>query len=162
MHTAQAQPGEEGTNLKTPTSNDLPHDFVVSAQIYGWLPEPYESVSELPRGGEDDEGNPKESMPQHLIKYIEEHQNDDMVLITRAIKQSMKTQCDRLLVLSQMGSMVWVACEGENPADRENIGEMEYFPYPGIPTYHFPYMNEGKPGPVLFAHFKGPKREINL
>ncbi len=57
----------------------------------------------------------------------------------------------------QMGNMVWMSCEGDNPADRENIGDIEYFPDPGIPSYYFPYKNSGHPGPVIFAHFKNPR-----
>ena len=61
-----------------------------------------------------------------------------------------------------MGKMVWISCEGENPADKDNIGEIEYMPYPGIPTYYFPYENqEGYLSPAIFAHFKNPKSKCS-
>ena len=56
--------------------------------------------------------------------------------------------------------MVWLSCEGENPADVENIGKIDYFPYPGIPNYFFPYENQKDyRSPVVFAHLTAPKRE---
>ena len=59
--------------------------------------------------------------------------------------------------------MVWISCEGENPADKENIGEIEYLPSPGVPTYHFPFKNQkGYVSPAVFAHFKEPKSELMI
>ncbi|TRY67875.1 hypothetical protein TCAL_06434 [Tigriopus californicus] len=81
-----------------------------------------------------------EEAPQSLITYIKEKEksNDPMV-----------------------GNMVWLSCEGENPADRENIGEIEYKPYPGIPKYYFPYKNQkGYLSPAIFAHFTNPKHGV--
>ena len=55
--------------------------------------------------------------------------------------------------------MVWFSCEGENPADIEHIGEIEWYPSPGVPKYFFPYTNQdGYLSPIVFAHFKNPKR----
>ena len=57
--------------------------------------------------------------------------------------------------------MVWFTCEGENPADKENLGEIDYFPYPGIPIYYFPYKNQEKYlSPAVFAHLKNPKSKF--
>lgn len=59
--------------------------------------------------------------------------------------------------------MIWFSCEGENPADREAIGQIEYFPYPGVPKYFYPYKNQpGYLSPAVFAHFTNPKREFSL
>ena len=55
--------------------------------------------------------------------------------------------------------MVWFSCEGENPADIENIGDIDWYPKPGVPQYFFPYKNQdGYLSPAVFAHFKNPKR----
>ena len=57
-----------------------------------------------------------------------------------------------------VGKMVWLSCEGENPADVENVGEIKYFPRQGIPNYHFPYTNQKDyRSPVVFAHLVDPK-----
>ena len=56
--------------------------------------------------------------------------------------------------------MIWFSCEGENPADRENIGPIKYYPDPGVPTYFYPYKNQdGYHSPAVFAHFEEPKRK---
>jgi sodium/potassium-transporting ATPase subunit beta len=54
--------------------------------------------------------------------------------------------------------MVWISCGGENPADRENLGVINYYPYPGIPDYYYPYQNqEGYISPLVFANLVKPK-----
>ena len=61
---------------------------------------------------------------------------------------------------NESGNMVWISCEGENPADRENLGKIEYYPKPGIPKYYFPYKNQpGYLSPIVFAHVTNPKRK---
>ena len=59
-----------------------------------------------------------------------------------------------------MGQMIWLSCEGENPADKENIGSISYYPFPGFPTYHYPYEKQKDYlSPAVFAHLKNPKRK---
>lgn len=56
---------------------------------------------------------------------------------------------------------VWVSCEGESPADVENIGPVEYYPRPGFPGYFFPYENsEGYLSPLVAVKFRHPKNGI--
>lgn len=58
---------------------------------------------------------------------------------------------------------VWVSCEGENPADVENIGPIEYYPRQGFPGYYYPYENsEGYLSPLVAIHFKQPMRKFPL
>ncbi|KAL4705890.1 hypothetical protein ACJJTC_002771 [Scirpophaga incertulas] len=58
-------------------------------------------------------------------------------------------------------NMVWVSCQGETPADRENIGPLEYLPYPGFPGYFYPYENaEGYLSPLVAVHLIKPKTGI--
>lgn len=57
---------------------------------------------------------------------------------------------------------VWVTCEGENPADIENIGPIEYYPRQGFPGYYFPYENsEGYLSPLVAVHFMKPVRKYS-
>ncbi|XP_067006982.1 sodium/potassium-transporting ATPase subunit beta-2 isoform X2 [Anabrus simplex] len=52
---------------------------------------------------------------------------------------------------------VWVSCEGENPADVENIGPIQYFPSRGYPGYYFPFANnEGYLSPLVAVWFENP------
>jgi len=81
-----------------------------------------------------------DDMPETLKTYINE---------TQDLKEKEKD------------SMIWFSCEGENPADKEHIGHIDYYPKPGVPSYHYPYTNqEGYHSPAVFAHFKNPKHGV--
>lgn len=56
-----------------------------------------------------------------------------------------------------------MSCEGENPADQENIGPVNYLPIRGFPGYFYPYQNsEGYLSPLVAVHFQRPKREYSI
>lgn len=56
---------------------------------------------------------------------------------------------------------VWISCDGENPADAEHIGAVEYVPRQGFPGYFFPYENsEGYLSPLVGVVFKRPKTGV--
>lgn len=55
---------------------------------------------------------------------------------------------------------IWVSCEGENPADLENVGPIKYYPRRGFPGYYYPYENsEGYLSPLVAVHFERPVRK---
>ena len=55
---------------------------------------------------------------------------------------------------------IWVSCEGENPADIENIGPIQYIPSRGFPGYYFPFTNtKGYLSPLVAIFFERPKCE---
>lgn len=57
---------------------------------------------------------------------------------------------------------VWVSCEGENPADVENIGSIKYIPHQGFPHYYFPYKNyEGYLSPFVAVHIEKPMSKFD-
>lgn len=79
-----------------------------------------------------------EDSPQQLKDFVKQHKSDPM-----------------------MGRMVWLTCEGENPADKENLGKIEYQPMPGIPDYYFPFENqENYLSPGIFARLTNPKSKF--
>lgn len=56
---------------------------------------------------------------------------------------------------------VWVTCEGENSADIENIGTINYYPNRGFRHEYFPFLNQpGYLSPVVAVHFQNPKRKF--
>jgi sodium/potassium-transporting ATPase subunit beta len=56
---------------------------------------------------------------------------------------------------------ITVTCEGENPADVENMGPIEFFPPTGYPIQYYPYLNQrGYRQPLIFAKFKKPKNGV--
>ena len=51
-------------------------------------------------------------------------------------------------------------CDGENPADVENIGPISYYPTNGVSENFYPYLNQkGYLSPVVFARLDNPKRK---
>lgn len=53
---------------------------------------------------------------------------------------------------------IWVSCEGENPADVENIGPIQYIPRRGFPGFYFPFTNtKGYLSPLVAVFFEKPK-----
>ncbi|XP_059479860.1 sodium/potassium-transporting ATPase subunit beta-2-like [Neocloeon triangulifer] len=56
---------------------------------------------------------------------------------------------------------VWVSCEGENPADIEHVGPIQYIPRRGFPGYYYPFRNyEGYLSPILAVFFERPKTGV--
>ncbi|KAG8226591.1 hypothetical protein J437_LFUL007283, partial [Ladona fulva] len=56
---------------------------------------------------------------------------------------------------------VWITCDGEGPADRENIGPLHYFPMQGFPGYYFPYTNTpGYLQPLVAVQFQNPTPNV--
>lgn len=56
--------------------------------------------------------------------------------------------------------MVWVSCEGENAADKENIGPIHLLPKPGFPGHYFPFSNtENYLSPLVAVWFERPVRK---
>jgi sodium/potassium-transporting ATPase subunit beta len=58
---------------------------------------------------------------------------------------------------------IWVTCYGENGADREILGDIEYFPTQGFPSYFYPYENtKGYLSPLVAVKFTRPKRKFSF
>lgn len=59
--------------------------------------------------------------------------------------------------------MIWVSCEGENPADMENIGPLRYIPQRGFLAQYYPFQNqEGYLSPLVAVHFESPRRKYTM
>lgn len=72
-------------------------------------------------GVSNDPYNDPESLPAEMPQNLKDH----------IVSQGNKDQ-------------VWVDCRGENPADEEGIGEINYYPESrGFPAYYFPFENQG-------------------
>jgi sodium/potassium-transporting ATPase subunit beta len=54
-----------------------------------------------------------------------------------------------------------ITCEGENPADKENIGPIRYTPSQTIKSVFFPFTNQaGYNSPFVMVQFKEPTRGV--
>jgi len=62
-----------------------------------------------------------------------------------------------------LNKRVWLECDGENPADKENIGPINYYPDRGVSVNYYPYMNqEGYLSPVIFAQLENPTKGVMI
>lgn len=53
-----------------------------------------------------------------------------------------------------------MSCEGENPADAENLGPVNYSPRRGFPSHYFPFKNvKGYHPPIVAVQFEKPRRK---
>ncbi|XP_045598995.1 sodium/potassium-transporting ATPase subunit beta [Procambarus clarkii] len=81
-----------------------------------------------------------EEMPQTLKDHIEK-----------------RTQENK----GKVPKMIWVSCEGENPADQEYLGPIRYSPWQGFPAYYFPYMHTpGYLSPLIAVQFDSPASNL--
>jgi len=61
----------------------------------------------------------------------------------------------------ELNKRVWLECDGENPADVENIGPISYYPTNGVSENFYPYLNQkGYLSPVVFARLDNPKHGV--
>merc|ERR1711936_1254642 len=57
-----------------------------------------------------------------------------------------------------LNNRVWFECVGENPADKENLGPITYFPTNGVSANYYPYTNQkGYLSPIVFIQLDKPK-----
>uniref|UniRef100_A0A023F8Y2 Putative sodium/potassium-transporting atpase subunit beta-2 n=1 Tax=Triatoma infestans TaxID=30076 RepID=A0A023F8Y2_TRIIF len=83
--------------------------------------------------------NDTEHLPNNMPQDLKNHINDEKKHNPKAL------------------NTVWVSCEGENPADVENIGSIQYIPRRGFPGYYFPYKNQkGYLSPIIAIWFEKP------
>lgn len=58
---------------------------------------------------------------------------------------------------------ITVSCDGELPADRENMGPLAYYPSAGFEYKYFPYLNQqGYRSPLVFVQFEDPVNGVLL
>uniref|UniRef100_U5EVF5 Putative sodium/potassium-transporting atpase subunit beta-2-like protein n=1 Tax=Corethrella appendiculata TaxID=1370023 RepID=U5EVF5_9DIPT len=74
------------------------------------------------------------------------------------LKQHIKSEKSRG---DKNANVVWVSCSGENPADNENVGAIQYIPRRGFPGYFFPFKNtEGYLPPLVAVYFERPRTGV--
>jgi len=60
-----------------------------------------------------------------------------------------------------LNNRVWLECEGNQVSDRENLGEISYYPTNGISKNFFPYQNQPRYlPPFIFANIKNSRRGV--
>lgn len=110
-------------------------------RIYGWQPDPYYDLDEVRN---------HTTMPSVLKQAIISTWQEEC----QGRGEEKELRCPQL-------NMVWLHCDGENDADRENIGPVTYTPFRGFPGYFFPYRNQrGYLSPVVMVQLKNPTPAI--
>jgi len=62
-----------------------------------------------------------------------------------------------------LNNRVWFECVGENPADKENLGPITYFPTNGVSANYYPYTNQkGYLSPIVFIQLDKPKGGVMI
>lgn len=58
---------------------------------------------------------------------------------------------------------IWISCEGEGPADKENIKQFQYFPHQGFPGYFYPFRNvKNYLSPLIAVMIVSPTRKYRI
>ncbi|XP_058986058.1 sodium/potassium-transporting ATPase subunit beta-2 isoform X1 [Musca domestica] len=89
-----------------------------------------------------------------IYNWVPEIYND-----TKTVPEHMPTELKRHITEKNSlrpheTNVVWVSCEGENPADVENIKARDYYPRMGFPWFYFPFKNiEGYVPPIVAVQF---------
>jgi len=59
--------------------------------------------------------------------------------------------------------MIYIQCAGENQADKENLGTIEYFPAQGFRLHYYPYKKQDNyQAPLVFVKFSNFKKRMGL
>ncbi|OXA46560.1 sodium/potassium-transporting ATPase subunit beta [Folsomia candida] len=117
-------------------------------RIYGWKPEPFGparfSEAEFKKAI-DDKANSDAKFPKILKTAIEKKLQE---VNTEAAKED-------------VAKSVWINCDGENPADRENMGKISYAPMQAIQSFYFPFMKQPNyVSPFIMVQFESVTRGV--
>jgi sodium/potassium-transporting ATPase subunit beta len=87
--------------------------------------------------------------------------------LSENMPNSLKTHIKSRESARKNTNVVWVSCEGENPADIENLGNsIAYYSLNGEQGFHgnyFPFVNtKGYLQPLVAVQFSSIKRELEL
>lgn len=127
-------------------------------QIYNWTPKVFNETNEDDIHDETDR-NLYRKIPNFLKDAIRETNPDEVSHLNSTFIE-LDIAIQRFYTVFSQRNMVWVSCEGESPADIENLGPVHYSPRRGFPAYYFPYKNvRGYQPPVVAVQFERPKCE---
>lgn len=87
-----------------------------------------------------------------IYGWVPEYYNDTNNL-PDDMPQTLKNHIASLSVKER--NQVWVSCQGEDGADKENVRTIEYFPTRGFPSYFYPYLNvKNYVSPLVAVRFR--------
>ncbi|TMW53895.1 hypothetical protein DOY81_000952 [Sarcophaga bullata] len=98
--------------------------------------------------------NPPDKVKDQIYDWIPEIYNDSKKLPEEMPTELKRHITEKSSLRPNETNVVWVSCEGENPADVENIKARDYYPRMGFPVYYFPFKNiAGYIPPIVAVQF---------
>lgn len=111
-------------------------------KIYDWLPSYYDH----------DTYPPPADFPKALNDTFYEN-----------VKKQAKLDEAGTTTVEPLNDRVWIECHGQNPADVENMGPVEYYPEMGVSGRFYPYKNQDQYlSPVIFMQMKKPRQGVMI
>lgn len=98
--------------------------------------------------------NDSKTLPTDMPEELKQHIKEKQSLRPKEVYINIKIENKWLRLIHFQTNVVWVSCEGENPADVENIKARDYYPRMGFPRYYFPFQNiQGYIPPIVAVQF---------
>lgn len=95
-----------------------------------------------------------------IFDWDPQYYNQSSVL-PHSMPDDLKNEIKNIPENDARSKMIWITCEGENPADIENLGPIQYIPQRGFPGYYYPFSNQkGYLAPVMAIKFERPKTGV--
>ncbi|XP_037828599.1 sodium/potassium-transporting ATPase subunit beta-1 [Lucilia sericata] len=87
-----------------------------------------------------------------IFKWVPEFYDDPKDL-PETMPVQLKKHIEDVDPLSRQ--QIWVSCDGTNAEDKENLGEVKYYPSQGFPAYYYPFLNQpGYLSPLIAVQFE--------
>jgi len=106
-----------------------------------------------------DKGKPCVFLKLNKIYNLVHDYYTDVEEFPEEVPTDVKDRIAKLKLTGDDMNQVWVDCHGENPADRESMGDIKY--YPESAAFHgkyFPYLNQnGYVNPLIAVQFLNPE-----
>eukprot|EP00088_Acartia_fossae_P007017 TRINITY_DN13257_c0_g1_i6.p1 TRINITY_DN13257_c0_g1~~TRINITY_DN13257_c0_g1_i6.p1 ORF type:complete len:321 (-),score=109.15 TRINITY_DN13257_c0_g1_i6:622-1584(-) len=106
-----------------------------------------------------DKGKPCVFLKLNKIFNLEHEYYNDTAAFPEKVPQAVKDRISKQKLAGADLNQVWIDCHGENPADVEGMGDIEY--YPKTAAFHgkyYPYTNQdGYMNPLVAVQFLNPE-----
>lgn len=98
-----------------------------------------------------------------IANWTPEYYNNTSELPADMPEELQRTIKDYYRTYRSLMKTVWLSCEGETHADKENVGKIQYIPQSGFPGYYFPYTNtENYVSPMVAIYFERPQTGVHI
>ncbi|XP_023290680.1 sodium/potassium-transporting ATPase subunit beta-1 isoform X2 [Orussus abietinus] len=132
---------------KSPYGYDSPYHpciFLRYNKVFEWIPQYYNQNSSLPP-----------DMPHDLQRLIKSVKKVNIIFIQLDKNRESAKILPVYSCINFEQGYLWISCTGAHGFDNDNLGEIEYLPYPGFSVDYFPFRGQiGYLTPIVALHFK--------